>query len=123
VVFGLFAVRYLVTNSLSLQTALIPLNLAGVLERVENSLSAEKQPLTQEAALDARDKDLRDTAQSGQDGTLGEKSESAPASPQIGKPTDSSAQNPQHANKAEGQNQVTQEGGSQADGSKQSSEP
>ncbi|HZQ53937.1 MAG TPA: hypothetical protein VFB14_17170 [Bryobacteraceae bacterium] len=122
IAFGLFAVRYLVTDSLSLQPALIPLNLAAVFERVEDSLSAEKQPLTQADALDERIKNVRDTAESGQDGTLGEKSESAAASPQIGKPDDNSAENPQHANKAEGQSRVTQNGGSQADASKQSSD-
>lgn len=122
VAFGLFAVRYLVTNSLSLQPALISLNLAEVFERVENSLSAEKQPVSQQASLDARDQKARDSAQSGQNGTLGEKPESS-VSPQVGKPDDSSTRSAQHQNKAEGQGQVTQQGDSQPDGTRAVSNP
>jgi uncharacterized membrane protein len=43
VAFGLFAVRYLVTNSLSLQQALVPVHLVSVFERIGNSLSAENR--------------------------------------------------------------------------------
>ncbi len=52
VVFGLFAVRYLVTSSLSLRQALIPIQLASVFERVEKSLFAENHPLRHQAAED-----------------------------------------------------------------------
>ena len=43
VAFGLFAVRYLVTSSLNLQQALIPIHFGQVLERIERSLSSDKQ--------------------------------------------------------------------------------
>lgn len=39
--FGLFAVRYLVHSTLSLEESLIPIHLGSVFERIEHSLSAE----------------------------------------------------------------------------------
>ncbi len=44
VAFGLFAVRYLVTSSLSLRQALIPLHFEGVVERIERVFSDSTQP-------------------------------------------------------------------------------
>lgn len=52
VVFGLFALRYLVTSSLSLEQALVPIHLGGAFERLENSLSAENRPLPGESLRD-----------------------------------------------------------------------
>jgi hypothetical protein len=42
--FGLFAVRYLVHNTLSFDESLIPIHLGSVVERIERSLSAENHP-------------------------------------------------------------------------------
>ncbi len=44
VAFGLFAVRYLVTNSLSLRQSLIPIHFESVFERWQNSHSAKADP-------------------------------------------------------------------------------
>ncbi len=52
VVFGLFALRYLVTSSLSLQQSLIPIHLGSVFERLEKSLSAENHQLPDPDSLD-----------------------------------------------------------------------
>ncbi len=51
VVFGLFALRYLVTNSLSLREALVPIHFGAVFERLQNSLSAQNRT-PELAALD-----------------------------------------------------------------------
>lgn len=42
VVLGLFAVRYLVTSSLSLEQALVPIHFGAAFERLENSLAARQ---------------------------------------------------------------------------------
>ncbi len=51
-VFGLFAVRYLVTKSLSLQQAFVPIHLGAAFERLEKSLSAENREMPEDALLD-----------------------------------------------------------------------
>jgi hypothetical protein len=43
VMFGLFAARYLVTNSLSLSQSIVPLHLSDVVERVERAFAGEKK--------------------------------------------------------------------------------
>ncbi|HEY7303081.1 MAG TPA: hypothetical protein VH601_03130 [Bryobacteraceae bacterium] len=43
VALGLFAVRYLITSNLSLQRAIIPLQIGEVLERIENRIAAPNQ--------------------------------------------------------------------------------
>jgi hypothetical protein len=57
--FGLFAVRYLVTDSLSLRQSLIPIHLGEVLERVAKSFSTDKRQ-----AGDAVEADKQDQAES-----------------------------------------------------------
>ncbi len=52
VVFGLFAVRYMVTSSLSLRPPLVAIDLGSVFERLEKSLSAENHQLPQPDTLD-----------------------------------------------------------------------
>lgn len=54
VCFGLFAVRYLVTDSLSLQRSLIPFHPSEVLERMESALSTANQPQSNLAGRDRR---------------------------------------------------------------------
>ncbi len=54
VVFGLFAIRYLVTDSLSLQQALIPIHLGAAFERLEKSPSAENRELPDQMAVNQR---------------------------------------------------------------------
>lgn len=44
VAFGLFAIRYLVTRSLSLEQPLIPVQIAPVFERLETRLASPKEP-------------------------------------------------------------------------------
>ncbi len=44
VLFGLFAVRYLVQSRLNFEESLIPIHLSAALERIENSLSVHNQP-------------------------------------------------------------------------------
>lgn len=54
VAFGLFALRYLVTGSLNLKPALIPVHLAEVFERVEKSLGVHPRPAPQRDTGEAR---------------------------------------------------------------------
>lgn len=74
VMFGLFAVRYLMTSTLNLQPALIPIHLPAVWERVENSLSSRDNAERAPSPLDARQETLQRTgaAQAGRSGTAQE---------------------------------------------------
>lgn len=56
--FGLFAVRYLVTNSLSLEPALVPIQLGPIFERIEKSLSAENHSSPDQKSADSGGSDL-----------------------------------------------------------------
>jgi hypothetical protein len=52
VVFGLFAVRYLVHHNMNLAQALVPIHLGPVIERLEKKFSAENRPPQNVAGLD-----------------------------------------------------------------------
>jgi hypothetical protein len=62
VVFGLFAVRYLVTSSLSLRPPLVAIHFGSVFERLEKSLSAENHVLRPADSLDRRQANASNSA-------------------------------------------------------------
>ena len=55
VVFGLFAVRYMVHSGLDLQHTLIPIHLSPVIEKIEKSLSANNRRIPNPPGLDTLD--------------------------------------------------------------------
>ncbi len=57
--FGLFAVRYLVTNSLSLERSLVPIELGSVFERIRSSLSADNAHSPDFRSSDPGSRDLQ----------------------------------------------------------------
>ena len=113
VVFGLFSLRYLITRSLSLERALVPIHLGTAFERIENALSANnrlpnraapgEQPIKNQAAggqqEDGRSDVLQDQgAKTGQqqDGTGARQPQTQnPNSPSQAKPQDGQSQTPQ----------------------------
>src|SRR5581483_10798056 len=62
VAFGLFAVRYLVTRSLSFERALIPIQIAPVFERLENKQSAGNRLPTDAAPGDRTQRNAEEAA-------------------------------------------------------------
>ncbi len=63
ILFGLFAIRYLVQKRLNFEESLIPIHLSAALERIENSLSADTQP-TAYPALAGEEPDTPQPSQS-----------------------------------------------------------
>ncbi len=109
-VLGLFAVRYLVTKSLSLQQALVPIHFAAAFERLDNSLSAGDRELPKQAALD------RQRARS-QSGGLPENDGASDALPQEGSKAEqqngASANSPRATDSDSQRNSKPQDGQSQ----------
>ena len=67
VAFGLFGVRYLITSSLSLEQALVPIRLAGILEAVERPRSREGEKSSLSLSAAARGESTRSDQPQNQD--------------------------------------------------------
>ncbi len=107
VAFGLFAVRYLVTNSLDLQRALVPVHLPSFAEVLEHVREAGSPRAEKRAALDGARIDPRRQVLPGREGDPQLKDEKGQrAANQVmgspnGKPSQSSSNSPEQAKKDE----------------------